>query len=199
MNYDEEVEKFLALFGINNSTSAMRSQKIKIHELLKLIEKDDSYTMPDKTKPFNKTCIKEFLIYSQSTYSAAKVLFGKEDYSYNVIDFPRETANFSNKFLTNSSSKYNIVMPNDYPIDIFTNTLLLRYFPIEWIIENFIIDEEKIVVRYNDLKNQFYLEKFDDSAHKIQTCLSMNVSAIQKATDLNRLNEIYTLYLEKDA
>jgi len=37
MNYDEEVEKFLALFGINNSTSAMRSQKIKIHELLKLI------------------------------------------------------------------------------------------------------------------------------------------------------------------
>jgi len=183
MNYDEEVEKFLALFGINNSTSAMRSQKIKIHELLKLIEKDDSYTMPDKTKPFNKTCIKEFLIYSQSTYSAAKVLFGKEDYSYNVIDFPRETANFSNKFLTNSSSKYNIVMPNDYPIDI----------------EHFIIDEEKIVVRYNDLKNQFYLEKFDDSAHKIQTCLSMNVSAIQKATDLNRLNEIYTLYLEKDA
>jgi len=52
---------------------------------------------------------------------------------------------------------------------------------------------------FNDLKNQFYLEKFDDSAHKIQTCLSMNVSAIQKATDLNRLNEIYTLYLEKDA
>lgn len=199
MNSDEEVEKFLALFGIENSTSAMRSQRIKIHELLKLIENDGSYTMPDKTKPFTRVCIKEFLSYSHSTYSAAKVLFGKEDYSYNVIDFPRETANFSNNFLTNSSSKYNIVMPNDYPIDVFTHTLLLRYFPTEWIIEHFIIDEEKIVVRYNDSKNQFYLEEFDDSAHKLQTCLSMNVSAIQKAIDLKRLNEIYTLYLEKDA
>lgn len=199
MNFDEEVEKFLALFGIENSNSAMRSQRIKIHELLKLIERDSSYTMPDKTKPFKRDCLKEFLAYSNSTYSAAQVLFRKEDYSYNIIDFPRQTAIFSNSFLTNSSSKYDIVMPNDYPIDIFTHKLLLKYFPIEWIIEHLIIDKEQIVVRYSESKNEFYLEKFDDTAHKIQTCLSMNVSALQKALELKRLNEIYTLYLEKDA
>ena len=176
----------------------MRAQRIKIHEIFKVIKNDNTYVMPDKTKHYTKKSLREFLNFSVSAYSAAQVLFSKNDYAYSVIDYPRETAKFANNFLTDSTAKFNIVMPADFPIEEFTSILLQKYFPKEWIIKHFIIDEEKIVVKYDETKKEFYLENFKDDKLFL-TCSSINASTVKKAVNLGRVGEIYTLYLNKDA
>lgn len=198
MDYEQEIKEFLSLFGIN-SMSNMNAQKIKIHEILKILRSDDSYTMPNKANQFTRKCLKEFLNNSYSTYAATQILFGATDYSYNIIFYPKETAKFSNIFLADMKSKFNIVMPNDFPLDVLTNTLLLKYFPIEWIAENLIINKDNIVICYNNEKKRFYLKKFNSKNSIYQTALSTNVSSIEKAIKLDKLQDIYYLYLEKDA
>lgn len=152
--------------------------------------------MPDKNNNYTRKSLREFINYSNSTYGSAEILFGKNDYSYNVINYPREIAKFANLFITDSTSKYNIVMPKDFPIEIFSDTILLKLFPKEWIIENMIINNKQIALFFDNSKNKFYLEKFNENKYKYQSCLSVTLSSLEKASRENRLGEIYTLYLE---
>ena len=90
-------------------------------------------------------------------------------------------------------------MPDDFPISIFTDTLLLKMFPIEFIIEKMIINKEQIAIKRDENTWNYYLEKFDDNTSSYQTCLSVTISNLERAANNNRLKEIYNLYLEKDA
>lgn len=192
-------KNFYLYLGLNIYHGCLRSQAIKITEILKIIESDKSYVMPNKKNTYTKKTLREFLNYCNSAYGAAQILFGKNDYSYNILHYPRETAKFANFFLTDSTKKYNLVMPDDFPISIFTDTLLLKMFPIEFIIEKMIINEEQIAIKRDENTWKYYLEKFDNTASTYKTCLSVTISNLERAANNNRLKEIYNLYLEKDA
>lgn len=155
--------------------------------------------MPNKNNIYTRKTLREFLNYCNSTYAATQILFGESDYSYNILHYPRETAKFANIFLTDSTKKYNLIMPDDFPISIFADTIFLKMFPIEFIIEKMIVNKEEIAIKYNKTNNRFYLEKFDSSKSSYQTCLSTTIANLEKAAENNRLNEIYNLYLKKDA
>lgn len=90
-------------------------------------------------------------------------------------------------------------MPDDFPISIFTDTILLKMFPIEFVIEKMIINKEQIAIKFDKNTSKFYLEKFDSYTSSYQTCLSLTISNLERAAINNRLNEIYNLYLKKDA
>lgn len=192
-------KNFYLYLGLNIYHGCLRSQAIKITEILKIIESDKSYVMPNKKNTYTKKTLREFLNYCNSAYGAAQILFGKNDYSYNILHYPRETAKFANFFLTDSTKKYNLVMPDDFPISIFTDTLLLKMFPIEFIIEKMIINKEQIAIKRDENTWNYYLEKFDNNTSSYQTCLSVTISNLERAANNNRLKEIYNLYLEKDA
>ena len=190
----KELQNFCPFLVLRSMNGNMFSQQIKIYELLDLIEKDNSYVMPNKNTIYKKSSIKDFLTYSNSTYSAAKILFDKKDYSFNINYYPKETAKFANTFITFDTSKYNFSIPQDFSIDILSNTILQKYFPIEWIIRNILINENNLVIVYNKSSNSYSLEKYVDSG-KYQTCLSKNISAIETAFKTNSLNQIYFIYL----
>lgn len=192
-------KNFYLYLGLNIYHGCLRAQAIKITEILKIIESDKSYVMPNKKNTYTKKTLREFLNYCNSAYGAAQILFGENDYSYNILHYPRETAKFANFFLTDSTKKYNLVMPDDFPISIFTDTLLLKMFPIEFIIEKMIINKEQIAIKRDENTWNYYLEKFDDNTSAYQTCLSVTISNLERAANNNRLKEIYNLYLEKDA
>lgn len=185
--------------GLNIYHGCLRTQAIKISEILKLIECDKSYVMPNTNNTYTRKTLREFLNYCNSAYGAAQILFGENDYSYNILHYPRETAKFANFFLTDSTKKYNLVMPDDFPISIFTDTLLLKMFPIEFVIEKMIINKEQIAIKYDHNSSKYYLEKFDNSTSSYKTCLSTTISNLERAALNNRLGEIYNLYLKKDA
>lgn len=192
-------KNFYLYFGLNIYHGCLRTQAIKITEILKIIESDKSYVMPNKNNTYNRKTLREFLNYCNSAYGAAQILFSERDYSYNILHYPRETAKFANLFLTDSTKKYNLVMPDDFPISIFTDTILLKMFPIEFVIEKMIINKEQIAIKFDKNTSKFYLEKFDSYTSSYQTCLSLTISNLERAAINNRLNEIYNLYLKKDA
>lgn len=193
------MKNFYLYLGLNIYHGCLRTQAIKISEILKLIECDKSYVMPNTNNTYTRKALREFLNYCNSAYGAAQILFRENDYSYNILHYPRETAKFANFFLTDSTKKYNLVMPDDFPISIFTDTLLLRMFPIEFIIEKMIINKEQIAIKYDHNSSKYYLEKFDNSTSSYKTCLSTTISNLERAALNNRLGEIYNLYLKKDA
>lgn len=193
------MKNFYLYLGLNIYHGCLRTQAIKISEILKLIECDKSYVMPNTNNTYTRKTLREFLNYCNSAYGAAQILFGENDYSYNILHYPRETAKFANFFLTDSTKKYNLVMPDDFPISIFTDTLLLKMFPIEFVIEKMIINKEQIAIKYDHNSSNYYLEKFDNSTSSYKTCLSTTISNLERATLNNRLGEIYNLYLKKDA
>ena len=190
------LQNFYPFLVLRNMNGNMHTQQIKIFELLDLIEKDTSYIMPNKNNTYKKNSIKEFLNYSNSTYSAAKILFGKKDYSFNINYYPRETAKFANTFFTFDTSKYNFQIPQDYTIEILANTWLLKYFPIEWIIRNILINEKNLVIHYDRDNSKYTLKKYINTG-KYRTCLSENISALESAFKTNNLNQIYFIYLNK--
>lgn len=157
--------------------------------MLKELDSGKEYILPKSSKKYDNKRLKMFLLNCNSAYGAAKILFGGEKYYDSLMDNPKATAKFANIFITNS----NVDIPKDDVEELY-NTLFLKYFPIEWIVENIIINEDNVIFCYDEKSNKYYLDKFVDKNYKYITPLSKNMTVIQHAVKNDRLKELYDLY-----
>ena len=190
----KEVKKFLSFFGLDYEAGDLSTQIIKIKEILSFIEGKDWVVMPDKNIKFSKESLEIFLHYSVSTSAAAKLLFGNNKYLSEINEFPIETVKYATICLTDETEEFNMEL-DGYSSDVLFNLSILKYFPTEWIVKNFIICEDKTVVRYDNKTKNFYLDKFDGKDVLNKTCLAVNLSTIETALYTNKVEDIYKLYL----
>ena len=190
----KEVKKFLSFFGLDYEAGDLSTQIIKIKEILSFIEGKDWVVMPDKNIKFSKESLEIFLHYSVSTSAAAKLLFGNSKYLSEINEFPVETVKYATVCLIDETDELNMEL-DGYSSDVLFNLSILKYFPTEWIVKNFIICEDKTVVRYDQKTKNFYLDKFDGKDVLNKTCLSVNLSTIETALHANKVEDIYKLYL----
>ena len=190
----KEVKKFLSFFRLDYEAGDLSTQIIKIKEILSFIEGKDWVVMPDKNIKFSKESLEIFLHYSVSTSAAAKLLFGNNKYLSEINEFPIETVKYATICLTDETEEFNMEL-DGYSSDVLFNLSILKYFPTEWIVKNFIICEDKTVVRYDQKTKNFYLDKFDGKDVLNKTCLSVNLSTIETALHANKVEDIYKLYL----
>lgn len=190
----KEVKKFLSFFGLDYEAGDLSTQIIKIKEILSFIEGKDWVVMPDKNIKFSKESLEIFLHYSVSTSAAAKLLFGNSKYLSEINEFPVETVKYATVCLIDETDELNMEL-DGYSSDVLFNLATLKYFPTEWIIKNFIICEDKTVVKYDKKTKNFYLDKFDGKDVLNKTCLAVNLSTIETALYTNKVEDIYKLYL----
>lgn len=168
--------------------------RLKIHEILKVVENEPrKFNLQNATRVYPSKTLRIFLSHCNSANNAAKILFGKDEYYNLILSNAKGVAKLANETMENEI-KY---LSKNEDTKVLYDTILLKYFPIEWLEKHIVINSENRIFCYNHNKNEYYVSTFDPSRHSNISILGRNLFVIQKAVDDTQIKDLYSVCINQ--